>query len=344
MQAMLSILSVIIGLVFVLLLFSLLTSTVMEIVAAMLSLRGKHLLVTLQNMLGEKSEVFINHPFFRQLSYAAHRSKKGGLTNYKLPAWVSKSTFSTILYDILHEEEGENLQSKIDKMPDDDLKKLLTYFLRNSDGTVQGFQGRIEHWFDEVMERSSDWYKRALKWWLFGVGMILAVLFNADTIQIYQSLSANSANADAIVKAAETFSAGRQNVAAPDFSKGLDQAIPEFKALANTYKSVVQSPLGLGWNENENGQGGLPWWLVKLAGMILTGIAVTFGAPFWFEVMKKLLSIRSSNVSGGSSDNYRTITLSSPNASFESFKSKKVQEDELEDFGSKRKTKAPPKP
>jgi len=288
---MLSILSVIIGIVFVLLLFSLLASTVMEIVSAMFSLRGKHLLQTLQNMLGDKTNVFLEHPFFRQLSYASRR--KAGITAYSLPSWVNKNTFSSILTDLLQAGNGGNLEQRIDAMPDGDLKQLLLYLYRQSDGSVEGFKNKVENWFDEVMERASDWFKRSTKWWLFSIGLVLAFIFNADTIQIYKSLSANTALRDDFANLAEQYAQTHDSVATMDLNNPLEQALPEFKEIAQVYKETVQSPLGLGWTA-EQASGDFMHWLIKIAGFILSGIAVTFGAPFWFEALKKLISIRPS--------------------------------------------------
>ncbi len=287
---MLTILSVIIGLVFVLLLFSLLTSTVMEIIAAILSLRGKHLLETLKNMLGSKVGDFVQHPFFQQLSYASTGKTK--LTPYSLPSWISKDTFSSILCDIIGSEDEAEMAQKIKNMPESDFKRLLLYLLRESDGSIEGFRKKVESWFDQVMERATDWYKRSTKWWLFSIGLALAALFNADTIQIYKSLSANSTLREDFVNLAIDYTAKNDSVAAMDLNKPLEQSTATAKDLVATYQHVVQSPLGLGWTDQQGG-GNLPWWLIKLAGFILTGIAVTFGAPFWFGVLNKLISIRS---------------------------------------------------
>jgi hypothetical protein len=292
MQAMLNILSVIIGIVFVLLLFSLLASTVMEIVAALLSLRGKHLLYTLKNMLGDKTDAFLQHPFFQQLSYAAHR--RSNISSYSLPSWITKGTFSSILTDLLSAENGNDLSEKLQAMPEGNLKQLLLFLYRQTDGTVIAFKNKIESWFDEVMERASDWYKRSMKWWLFGIGLCLAILFNADTIRIYQSLSSNASMREDLDKLAVQFVQSRDSVAGMDLNKSLDQSIPEFQELSETIKDAVQSPLGLGWTAEQT-QNTFMEWMVKLLGFIITGIAVTFGAPFWFEALKKLINIRPSS-------------------------------------------------
>ncbi len=335
MQALLTILSIIIGLVFVLLLFSLLTSTVMEIIAAMLSLRGKHFLITLQNMLGSKTNDFVGHPFFKQLSYAAHR--KTTLSAYKLPEWISKNTFSAVLVDILHSDQPGDISQKIANLPEGDLKKLLSFLYRQSDGTVKGFRDRCEQWFDAVMNRASDWYKRSIKWWLFGVGFVLAAIFNADTIKIYQSLSANSTLRQDFVAMAEKTVAKTDSVPAMNLDKSLEQATGDFKNLTKVYTEVVQSPLGLGWTESQGG-GNLPFWLIKILGLLLTGIAVTFGAPFWFEVLKKLIAVKNMKMPDDTPSTY--VVPANAQTSVVSTISGKKDDDVLESFS--RKSLAPP--
>lgn len=289
-------LNIVIGLVFVLLLFSLLTSTVMEVVAAFLSLRGKHLRFTLETMLDDKVDDFLRHPFFRQLSYATNRGKR--ISPYALPAWLSKGTFRDVLLDILRTEPGETVGQKIQALPEGELKKMLSYLHRQAGEDLGAFSGQIESWFDEVMDRASDWYKRDMKWWLFGVGFTLAVIFNADTIQIYQTLSTNAVAREYLVKAAEEF-ADTTNMAnystdttglTPE--KRMEKSLQRLNTLLTTQVEPLRSPLGLGWTYDQT-KFSLFWWLAKIAGLLLTGIAVTFGAPFWFDLLKKLIAFRS---------------------------------------------------
>lgn len=292
MQGLFALLNVIIGIVFVLLFVSLMASTIMEILAALLSLRGRHLLYTLDNMLGDWTEKFLNHPFFRQLSYAAHR--RNTLSTYKLPAWINKSTFSAILYDLMQSESGDELYEKIEALPDGDLKRVLQFLYRQSDGTVYDFKVKMESWFDEVMERASDWYKRSTKWWLFGIGIVLAFVLNADIIQVYKTLSANAELTEKVVKMAENSVYTLDTLANPaDTARTAEAAARDLKLIMQTYKQSVESPLGLGWTEQQGGNS-IPWWMVKILGWLITAVAVTFGAPFWFEVLRKLISIRSS--------------------------------------------------
>ncbi|MBK9337306.1 MAG: hypothetical protein IPM98_12305 [Lewinellaceae bacterium] len=186
----------------------------MEVIAAALSLRAKHLRYTLENMLGEKMDDFVRHPLFRQLSFAtSHRRARTSL--YHLPGHVNKDTFVTIVQDILDCGDKEALQARIQGMVEGEPKRMLQFILRQSGGDPAVFKAHAERWFDDVMDRAGDWYKRNLKWWLFGVGLVLAAIFNADTIQIYQTISSSATVQTMLVDMASNYAEKRIPWSAP---------------------------------------------------------------------------------------------------------------------------------
>ncbi|MCC6280114.1 MAG: hypothetical protein IT262_05925 [Saprospiraceae bacterium] len=280
-------LNIVIGLVFILLLFSLLTSTVLDVIASILSLKAKNLRYTLENMLGDKVDDFIQHPLFRQISYATNRRAK--LSTYYLPDAVSKDTFTSILHDLMDAAHTDGLAEKINHLKDSDMKRMMQFMLRQSDGNLQAFKAQTERWYDEVMVRNSAWYKRTMKWWAFGVGFALAAILNADTIQMYQNISTNPVTQDMLMALATDYAERTDSVTGPTLNLTLEQAVGKVDSVLHEIDKV-RSPIGLGWNSEEADRN-LPWWLVKLAGLLITAIAVTFGAPFWYDLLKKLLPI-----------------------------------------------------
>ena len=183
------------------------------------------------------------------------------------------------------------LRHRIDILDEGDVKRMLQFLLRRSGGDPKRFIIEMEHWFDEVMERASDWYKRKIKWWLFGVGLAMAVIFNVDTIKTYQRISQSAALQDFLVETAANFEAANDSIPATDYEKSLEESLEGMEtALARV--EALKSPLGLGWESSETGGVEPDPWLVKILGLLLTGIAVTFGAPFWFDLLKKILSVR----------------------------------------------------
>jgi len=301
---MLAILSIIIGLIFVLLLFSMLASTLLELIDAIFALRGRHLRETLENMLGEQANAFFRHPIFRQMSYAANHRKS--ISPSRLPGWINKTTFSAIVLDIMQARNLGEVAQQVNAMEESETKRLLNFLIRQSGGDLDVFKLKIEHWFDEIMQRATEWYKNNTKWWLFFIGISLAAVFNADTIVIYKSLSANAAARDRIVEMADRFEKEHQRVDSLQLGqKTTAEVEADYLEIRNTFKEVVQ-PLGLGWTDQQGGNS-LPWWLIKCAGLLLTGLAVTMGAPFWFEMLRKILAIRNSVKTG----DFSSVTVQS---------------------------------
>jgi hypothetical protein len=300
---MLATLNILISLVFILLLFSLLSSTVMEVIAAMLSLRSKHLRVTLENMLGEKMGDFLRHPLFKQLSYATNQRTR--ITDYSMPTYLGKGTFTAILQDIMDADSTQKLADQIKSLDEGDLKRMMQFMFRRAGGDPVKFQAEVEQWFDQVMERASDWYSRNIKWWLFGVGLVMATIFNADTIHMYQNISSNSSLQERLSSIATDYANNTDSVKGPNYKLSLTESVNHFAEMDSLLKTKIEplrSPLGLGWDSGLPAKNQFWWWMVKLAGLILTGIAVTFGAPFWFNLLKKLVTLRTGDITAKASD------------------------------------------
>ncbi|MCB0585685.1 MAG: hypothetical protein KDD06_10245, partial [Phaeodactylibacter sp.] len=153
-------LQVVIGLVFVLLLLSLLATTVMELLASFLALRGKNLEKALRNMLAYSDvdekllAAFKENSLYKQLGSKYGKSRRS-------PSYINDETFQSILMDIILKGEGvEKLDAKIDELPDEDLKNVLKQFLREADNNVDEFKLKVQGWYNNVMDRASGWYKR----------------------------------------------------------------------------------------------------------------------------------------------------------------------------------------
>jgi hypothetical protein len=92
----------------------------------------------------------------------------------------------------------------------------------------------------------------------------------------------DSATRQAVVAAAEsTTSAGQQATNIEDVARTTDR--------------LKQLALPVGWNEpifDSSHDGG--WWISHVIGWILTGALLMLGAPFWFDLLSRLVSLRNS--------------------------------------------------
>ena len=181
---------VIIGLVFVILLLSIAVSLVNEIIVTNLKIRSKTLKKFIGRLLDDPdsnevlSKNFYNHPLIKKLT----KKEKSN------PSYISASTFSKVLIDILREsgETKKSLIEALNSLPENsDTKRALLTLLNDADSKTQEFKANIEEWFDESMTRLSGWYKRYTQIQLFVIGFILAVVLNVNVIHIAKELSDN---------------------------------------------------------------------------------------------------------------------------------------------------------
>jgi hypothetical protein len=356
--APMQILTIVIGIIFVLLLLSLLATTMMELLSSMFSLRGRNLVKALRNMLAssDKNEVLVDafqhNSMYRHLTQQYGREQKG----FSAPSYMSAATFQSILFDvILKGEPIENLEQKIQALPDEDLKNVLRQLLRESGGQTDLFRLEVQNWYNNVMDRAAGWYKRYTQKILLLMGLGIAVLFNADVVDLYDRLSNDPEMLQQLADAAEQYVSARDRAgpltidaqpqvqtpssaalaggqpapldtatmspaqgseSAPAPGGGYQPTAPvpvsylytgedvgdqdfrtsleSLKSLLNNEIAEIKRPLGLGWEGVSIRELGRYDLASKVVGFILTALAISMGAPFWFDLLKKLVNIRSS--------------------------------------------------
>ncbi len=156
---------------------------------------------------------------------------------------------------------------------------------------------------NSAMDRVSGLYKRDLKYISIGVGIFIAALLNADSISVTQALWQDPKLRDAMVLAAENQLKNRGAQAqhqatvepGPDQNENADQKnnVDPFKDLRETYDNAnaTLKPLPIGWDSTMLSKPLLSWPL-RLFGWLMTGLAVSLGAPFWFDLLSKFMNIR----------------------------------------------------
>lgn len=195
-----------------------------------------------------------------------------------------------------------------------DAKVRLLEGLTASQTQLQKLHDSVEVWFNNSMDRVSGAYKRNIQGWLFMIGAAIALAANADTIDMWRRLSEDDKlregmAARAIASMASLDSAVHPRTAA---ATGNPAAVDSARVAYTEARARLDSlELKLGWTRHEAMRIGLmpidttfkgnkpAWALVnpsfwgKLLGLLLTAIALTLGAPFWFDVLNKVISIRS---------------------------------------------------
>jgi hypothetical protein len=140
------------------------------------------------------------------------------------------------------------------------------------------------------MDRVSGWYKRRTQIALTVIALIVTLLANADALQIGRSLwNDDAVRAAVVAQAQQAVSKGQ---ATPDGGKDASQAA---ETLSQQVSDVKSLELPLGWSTDPKD----PRWFDsgwgaagKVLGLITTTLALTLGAPFWFDLLGRVSRLR----------------------------------------------------
>jgi hypothetical protein len=204
------------------------------------------------------------------------------------PSYIPSRTFASALL---------KLGDSIDAIPSKPVKEALGALLTSAQGDAVAFRHSVEQWYDDHMERVSGWYRRRIQKILWVLAFVVAVTLNADALQIGKRLWVDPSQRAAIVNQAQnatTRTSGGENP-------------------ADTLGSL---PIPLGWHlaSSRHDPQGFPFYekpsmawalLAKLIGLIMTTVAISFGAPFWFDTLSKLARLRNSGAPPPASDALR---------------------------------------
>lgn len=331
------VLDVFIGLIFIYVLYSLFATIILEFYSSFFSLRGRNLEWALNRMLLDQKEnigisrlkiiaavvtlwnslvrifyfprkglveKFYNHPNIKYLS-------EGGINNR--PAYIKNETFSWTLMDILKEGPGKSYVDNIEANLvngnplniDNDTKELLSKFWRDSNQDLVKFKSFIADWFENTNERAAGWYKQNIQFLLLIIGLVLAILFRLDTIELAKKLATDKAVREQTVQLAIAYIE----------NKGDSVEYKKMQGSLNRDMQGVNNLIGTGWGDQcissiicavLSSYSGL--------GYLLTALAISLGAPFWFDLLNKFVKLRSSVQAVGQSSpgGNQTATSNTP--------------------------------
>jgi hypothetical protein len=304
-------LDVAIGIIVVFFVFSLLASTLNEAIATAFGWRARFLERWLRNLLVEgkdgkeiadadaEIEKIYGHPLLAPL-LKQPRLWSADKTRLRKPSYIPSDVFTAVLFNL---EPGETakpttLDTVIEALPSSELRKIFTTFRQEVGDNEEQLRKRLERWYDDAMERVSGWYKRRVQLTLAVIGLVVAIALNADTLQIVRTLWV-----DKTVRAAVVAEAGRIT------QTGQPQP-QDLKAVADQVQQIKALNIPLGWKLKANDPRDLPHsgrlWAAKVIGILITTLAIMLGAPFWFDLLSKIVRLRGSGAPPPASDAIRS--------------------------------------
>ena len=206
-----------------------------------------------------------------------------------LPAYIPSPVFATALIDIISPPDPtrardlNDVRVAIDKLPPGPVRQALMSLVADTQKDLSEFQDKVEGWFNDSMDRASGWYKHRAQNILLCIALVLTVLLNVDTIKLAQSLWSNPVERQATVDLAQKY---------VDQNKALLQNQEQLRQQAGDLSKLGQAmPFPFGWHERPPLQS--LFWLETMTGWLITTLALSLGAPFWFDTLNKFMVVRS---------------------------------------------------
>ncbi|WP_220386391.1 hypothetical protein [Frankia sp. ArI3] len=210
-------------------------------------------------------------------------------------------------------------------------KDALTTAVVRTGGDREKIITELARWYDEAMDRLSGWYKRRVAVFLLAYAIVLAAVFNLDAVAISRALWQDGTVRDAAVTASQgqigqaadvgPTTAGSRDAGSSDAGSGgagpgdtkdaaqsgdQETGGTSDAGVGDAVESAIRSvrnasglALPIGWvrtSDDRDDPREVPHtvggWLLKIAGLAIACFALTAGAPFWFELLGRLVNMR----------------------------------------------------
>lgn len=282
-------LDVVFGLIFVYLVLSLICSALNETISSIFAWRADFLHEGIANLLDDPkitglAKDLYDHSLIQSVTRRRRRRffrKEGS----RYPSYLPKDMFSLALLDqvgAMGKHTGE-LKQALEAVPNAQVKKVLLTYYEEAEGDARRFRAGVESWFDQGMERVSGWYRRRVQVVVWALAIVVSLVLNADSVRLASTLWSDDAVREAVVAQAQGAAS----------NESVDQ-------LADDVGNIDELEIPLGWAIDEGDPRDIPRDVgdvfSKLLGLMVTAVALTFGAPFWFDILRKVAGVRSAGV------------------------------------------------
>ena len=280
---------------------------------------------------------FTEHPLYRRSAEQTLLYKKPAYITEKTFSDIFinvLSLYSTENVKLFNLKDNINNNSFFqDAGMNEALRQIILQFISQSGNSIDEFKKKLEEWFSDTMKRVTGWYKKQVAYITFLIAFIFSCLLNADTIKMANTLSIDKAARETLVemaikKAKDTTFIHKNNQGLADKTITITGAS---HILDSAYKADIEgikNTLAMGWdstllNHKLTETGFLTKRINRIPvalqmvnilrevlgngkvflGILLTTIAISMGAPFWFDLLNRFVNFR---ITGKKSENDNT--------------------------------------
>lgn len=142
---------------------------------------------------------------------------------------------------------------------------------------------RLNTYFDDMMDRVTERFTFSTRMVTFVASLTIAVVTQLDVIAVVNKLSMDDKMRDAFVQ--EAIKVAPTGSTSSSATLGVDEAKARDYYLFLGKAGVLNLPTSKNWVNN--------WSNVSVAGIFLSALLLSLGAPFWYAQLNNLLRLRS---------------------------------------------------
>lgn len=309
-----AVLEVAVGVIFVFLLVSLVCSQIGNQISEWLRWRAVNLENGIRNLLFYGDDDMVDqlyaHPLIQSLSIPERRFQltlAQRLPNVQdrlgpLPVNIPAQTFALAVFNtFVPNSAGKTtvgeLFDAVSQMPDSALKKTLLSLVSAPNNQIDSARANVENWFNGAMGRVTEAYQREMRRVAMLIGVIVSIVLNVDTIAITSNLWRDPTLRATVAQTAADYAktTGDQSKALEQLNQlelpigwhfGPTQILPWSPLTPKDWQSTSSTPLAT--QTTAANFPFVPSLILKLIGWLVTGLAGAQGAPFWFDLLKKV--------------------------------------------------------
>jgi hypothetical protein len=185
--------------------------------------------------------------------------------------------------------------AKLSKIFQPDQQKAAVDALSNFGATMERATtqayDRFQRWFGSAQDRAEQWFQIHARVVTITAAILVTVLLQLDTVEIYDKLRDQPKLVEALVKSAPGVLEQGGAVTAEGATPSQETRAKAFGNLTEQMKTAGFDIVPPGWFARWPNERGI-WWFNHLFGLLLTAGLLTLGAPFWFNLLKNLTSLR----------------------------------------------------
>ncbi len=231
--------------------------------------------------------------------------------HHRLPSYIPGPSFAAGLLEVVESYANpraggapgslDRLRLAVEGVPNAAVRNTVRAAIVAGAGDPARVRAQIELWYASAMDRVSGRYRRETQALILLGSLAVALVLNINTITIFQGLAEKSILRAAVADRAALVLAGKD----PDHLAADPSHAPD-SAIAAGVGVVRRAGLPIGWDPdsyaaiqrletqsvNIGGRRVALGWPIVILGWLMTGFAVSLGAPFWFDVLNKIMIVR----------------------------------------------------